>query len=767
MSPFAINNGFLYKHRAYFSGVLLLIVVYFIVFSRLGLPPLGMFLAWNSERQLVVLPTIEEAYRSVVQPGDIVLAVDDQPVKRGDLIFPFPVQSVYEFTLQRGNDVFRQEITVVDSSFFHVWELSKNVLAFLIWFLGFLMAQFARPTQTPAVIMGLSFQLIAAGIISPGPTQLGAPGAWLVGYVLIFYFPLIILYASFMPRYKPLSDGVQRILSGSFILLTGLALAAAIEQLFLFPERSLADLLGLESQTILTILTGVSLVTAVIILLIRVLRLPKLSYERQQLTILLVFLVLAVSPLFFFVILPATAVTFAPFPVIYSFFLLAPAGYFFVFHRQGHLMLDTVFSQIVTVCVLILAVIIAYSTGAFLFNTLFQQDLSNLGQGAFALALFGVAIGGQKPVQAYVDLLIYGRYIPGDEVLREAKTHLSASPESVTITGVLARIAALLQLSQTAVLVKQANQFAWLAGNTPDFIAPITAGAGLRLRSRTPDGLKDLPDWVELSLPVVTGDEVIGLFLLAAPINGYFNSRQVELLQNFADILAFSLMVIGLVETMHTLSQKSLYERELQRQQIATEIHNQPLYLLTNFMRQLEQTDGLMEASETARIIRQVTEDLRHILAGLRPRILAESLHWIARQVIRSFAESHEDMDVQWHLDKDNSPDIAEPVKMAFYHILTESLNNIDKHSHASHVTVTMRCGDSLTLIVEDDGRGPGEAVQPLPELLRNLHLGVVDMHRWARLVGGKIEISEGNTGGTVVFFTLPQAACEVDPVTM
>ena len=115
-------------------------------------------------------------------------------------------------------------------------------------------------------------------------------------------------------------------------------------------------------------------------------------------------------------------------------------------------MLDTVFSQIVTVCVLILAVIIAYSTGAFLFNTIFQQDLSNLGQGAFALALFGVAIGGQKPVQAYVDLLIYGRYIPGDEVLREVKTHLSASPESATITGVLARIAALLQISQTAVL---------------------------------------------------------------------------------------------------------------------------------------------------------------------------------------------------------------------------------------------------------------------------------------------------------------------------
>ncbi len=364
-------------------------------------------------------------------------------------------------------------------------------------------------------------------------------------------------------------------------------------------------------------------------------------------------------------------------------------------------------------------------------------------------------------------MLIYGRYIPGDEVLREAKTHLSANPESATITGVLARIAALLQLSQTAVLVKQANQFVWLAGNTPDFIAPITAGADLRLRSRTPDGLKDLPDWVELSLPVVTGDEVIGLFLLAPPVNGYFNSRQVELLQNFADILAFSLMVIGLVETMHTLSQKSLYERELQRQQIATEIHNQPLYLLTNFMRQLEQEDGAMEAAHTARIIRQVTEDLRHILAGLRPRILAESLHWIARQVIRSFAESHEDIDVQWHLDKDNNPDIAEPVKMAFYHILTESLNNIDKHSHASHVIVTMHCGGSLTLIVEDDGRGPGEAMQPLPELLRNLHLGVVDMHRWARLVGGKIEIKEGNAGGTVVVLTLPQTACEADPVTM
>ena len=500
----------LYRIRKLLSTLLLLTIAYFVIFSRVSLPPLGLFLGWHPDTQLVVLPTIEAQYQPYVQPGDVVLAVNGRPVQRGDLTFPPPLKPVYELTLQRGDNILTQEIIVGQSQLFQVWELSQTVLAFLIWFLGFLTVQFARPQQTPAVLTGLSFQLIAAGIVSPGPAQLGAPGAWLVGQVLVFYFPQIMLYLSFMPRYAPLNPGARRLLHGSFLFLSGLALAAAWEQLFLFPKTSLADVIGIRSQTILTVVTGISLITAISILFVRLLRLPKSSYERQQLTVLFVFLTLAVTPLFFFVIVPIDqTLIFAPFPFIYSFLLLAPAGYFFVLHRQGHLELDALFSQVVTVVVLVLAVGMAYASGVYLFETIFHLDVNDILQGVFALALFGVAMVGQRPVQAYVDLLVYGRNLLGDKPLHEIKATLSASPEPATVTAVLSQISAYLQVRQTAVLVKQQEQYTWLAGNAPSFAIALPEVESLCLRVRDPDSLTGLPDWVELALPIAARGETL------------------------------------------------------------------------------------------------------------------------------------------------------------------------------------------------------------------------------------------------------------------
>jgi signal transduction histidine kinase len=754
---------FIYQSRTLLSVLILLTIGYFLVFARVTLPPLGLFLGWHPDTQLVVLPTIEEQYQKYVQPGDVVLAVDGRPVRRGDLTFQSPVKPVYELTLQRGRETVVQEIVVGESQLFEFWEISRGVLAVLIWFLGFLTVQFARPQQTPAVIVGLSFQLIAAGIVSPGPSQFGAPGAWLVGQVLIWFFPLIMLYLSFFPRYTPLGGGSAMLLQVSLVFLSGLALVAAWEQLLLFPEKSLADVVGIRSQTILTVVTGISLITAVFVLLARVMRLPKQSYERRQLIVLFTFLVLAIAPLFFFVIVPVDqTVIFAPFPFIYSFFLLAPAGYFFVLHRQGRLSLDALFSQIVTVVVLVLAVSMAYVTGLVLFETVFQLDANSILQGVVALSLFGVAMLGQRPVQSYVDLLIYGRDLPGDATLQEIKACLSGSPEPATVTNVLGKIAAYLQVEQTAVLVKEGSKYVWLAGNTAPFGAMPPRADSLCLRTRDPHCLEGLPEWVELSLPISSRGEMLGLLLLSRPLDGHFNGRQVDLLQNIADILAFSLLVISLVGAIHDLSQRALHDRELQRQRLATEIHNEPLHTLTTLMMELQTADMDETVRRTAQTLRKVTRDLRRIMTDLRPSVLKDAVDWIARQVAREFEETHSGIVVRLDVAVKNERQASETTKMAFYYILTEALNNVIKHAQATQVTVMVRYdGEKLKLAVRDNGVGPGVATRSLTELLRRQHMGVVDMHRWASVGGGTLEIGENEMGGTAVNLTLPVAGVE------
>lgn len=117
------------------------------------------------------------------------------------------------------------------------------------------------------------------------------------------------------------------------------------------------------------------------------------------------------AALFFVVILPVTAIAFAPFPFIFSFLLLIPAAYFFVLHLQGYLELDNIFSQIITVTVLILFFVMVYATGAYLLITVFQKNFTAVSQGFWAMLLFGIAVSGQKSVQTYVDMLTCGRYL--------------------------------------------------------------------------------------------------------------------------------------------------------------------------------------------------------------------------------------------------------------------------------------------------------------------------------------------------------------------
>jgi signal transduction histidine kinase len=758
MSLVKLNDA-LYRWKGLLSAILWFTIAYFVAFSWVFIPPLGLFMGWHPDTQLVVLPKIEAQYQQFVQPGDRVLSIDGIPALRGNALFPYPVKSDYELSLQRGEEIVIETVVVGESELFRVWEMSKAILATLIWLVGFLTARYARPDQPQAVIVGLSFQLIAAGIVSPGPTQLGAPGAWLVGQVLIFYFPLIMLYLSFIPRYTPWNQGTRLVLKGSFVLLTGLALVAAGEQLFLYPETSLGDLVGIRSLTILTVLTGISLVATVAILIVRMIRSPRNSYERQQLAILSLFLLLAVAPLFLFVILPLDqTVIFAPFPFIYSFFLLAPLGYFFVFHRQGYLQLDVVFSQFITVVILVLAVVMAYATGVYLFETVFLANMSQIAQGILVLALFGLAIVGQRPVQGYVEILLYGRDLPGAESLQDARAKLATNPQPVTVTEVVAQVANRLQVQETAVLAKTGEHFYWMAGNAPPFmVASSVARENIGLRSREARNLSGFPDWVELSLPILARGEVLGFFLLSRPANGYFNAGQVRLLQEIADILAFSLLVINLVEAMQTLSHRSLYERELQRQQLATEIHNAPLHTLTTLMMQLRAEQSEKKVEDTAQVIRQVTRDLRRIIAGLRPIVLKEAIDWMARQMVRDFDQNNSGLTVNLHLEIETERPAPEQIKTAFYYVLTEALNNVTRHAQANQVDVRMRYDEEELLVtVADDGVGPGDAIHPLPHLLRHQHHGVVDMHRWASGAGGSLAVSKNMVGGTSVTLRLP-----------
>jgi len=95
-------------------------------------------------------------------------------------------------------------------------------------------------------------------------------------------------------------------------------------------------------------------------------------------------------------------------------------------------------------------------------------------------------------------------------------------------------------------------------------------------------------------------------------------------------------------------------------------------------------------------------------------------------------------------------------IETACFRIAQEALTNVARHAQAKGVDVSLRIvGNELVLAVRDDGRGfDPEAVKLRPA--QRASLGLVSMKERAALVGGRLEISTSDGGGTEVRATFP-----------
>jgi signal transduction histidine kinase len=84
---------------------------------------------------------------------------------------------------------------------------------------------------------------------------------------------------------------------------------------------------------------------------------------------------------------------------------------------------------------------------------------------------------------------------------------------------------------------------------------------------------------------------------------------------------------------------------------------------------------------------------------------------------------------------------------------LQESLCNVVKHAHATHVAVTLAgTGQGVELVVMDDGIGFDTA----PAGNGQKEMGIIGMRERVRLVGGTVNIISQPSHGTTIVFSIP-----------
>jgi signal transduction histidine kinase len=137
-----------------------------------------------------------------------------------------------------------------------------------------------------------------------------------------------------------------------------------------------------------------------------------------------------------------------------------------------------------------------------------------------------------------------------------------------------------------------------------------------------------------------------------------------------------------------------------------------------------------------------VVEDLREIARGIHPAILSEGgLGPALRTLARRAAVAVE-------LDVAAIARLPEPVEVAAYYVVSESLTNATRHAHASVVAVDAEAsGGTLRVCVRDDGAGGANPV---------CGSGLAGLKDRIEALGGTFSVHSPPGGGTMVSCELP-----------
>lgn len=279
-----------------------------------------------------------------------------------------------------------------------------------------------------------------------------------------------------------------------------------------------------------------------------------------------------------------------------------------------------------------------------------------------------------------------------------------------------------------------------------------------------------------LGVPLQTKDERFGALVIASFIaDTPLTSATVGLTSAFAQQIAAALENARLYEVVQmregqlkALVHQLVNAQEHERQRIARELHDDTGQKLTALAMGLAAVETQIKVQDLARatdllhhlraLNDQTVEDLRHIMANLRPAQLDDlGLVPAVRWYIQQYQERHPDLKINFVATR-LARRLPAEVETILFRIVQEALNNVARHAQASQVTVSLdQVGNQVWLKVCDNGIGFDPAQLPADEGGRGL--GLVGMRERAALVGGTCQIEARPGHGTCITASLPIAA--------
>ncbi|MDX6628460.1 MAG: hypothetical protein QOH00_706 [Gaiellales bacterium] len=193
--------------------------------------------------------------------------------------------------------------------------------------------------------------------------------------------------------------------------------------------------------------------------------------------------------------------------------------------------------------------------------------------------------------------------------------------------------------------------------------------------------------------------------------------------------------------------------QERERRRLAQDLHDRTaggltsvLFGLRRLERELADDGQRSQVSEAREGVAAAIEDVRDLIADLRPKVLDDFGLEPALERLCETVARRSGLVVRPELGE-SLDRLPADVATAVYRIVQEALGNVVRHAGAQIVGVTAAIlGDQLVVTVEDDGQGFGPG---------SMGHGVEGMIERARMVSGRVDLESPAGGGARVRFEM------------
>lgn len=268
-----------------------------------------------------------------------------------------------------------------------------------------------------------------------------------------------------------------------------------------------------------------------------------------------------------------------------------------------------------------------------------------------------------------------------------------------------------------------------------------------------------------VAVPIVSGDRVFGaLSVFSLNTRRRFSQRDEALIAGIGRQAGIAIANARLYENMRFYVRQITRAQEDERRRIARELHDDTTQSLALLSRQLDALatfyEGVPEAAlRRVEKLRELTsstlQGVRRFSQDMRPPALDDLGLLPALEGLA--ADLSAGGKIQAELEVLGQRRRLQPeAELNLFRITQEALRNVEKHSRASRVAITVAfAADAVRITIQDNGQG-FRLPASTSELAPAGKLGLMGMQERAELLGGNVTVRSESGQGTTIAVDVP-----------